>query len=102
MNTKVQRVLLPENRRILVTADIHAHGHLLKKLLKEALRNNDMDYIYREGVAQADAGADILDVNVGLPEIDEVAYVRFASVYRSFTDISSFMEELQAMVNTKK
>lgn len=42
-----------------------------KKLLKEALRNNDMDYIYREGVAQADAGADILDVNVGLPEIDE-------------------------------
>ena len=37
-----------------------------------------------------------------LKEIDEVAYVRFASVYRSFTDISSFMDELQAMVNTKK
>ena len=44
-----------------------------KKLLKEALRNNDMDYIYREGVTQSDAGADILDVNVGLPEIDEPA-----------------------------
>ena len=42
-----------------------------KKVLKEALRNNDMDYIYREGVAQTDAGADVLDVNVGLPEIDE-------------------------------
>lgn len=42
-----------------------------KKLLKEALRNNDMDYIYREGVTQSDAGAHILDVNVGLPEIDE-------------------------------
>ena len=42
-----------------------------KKMLKEALRNNDMDYIYREGVTQADAGADILDVNVGLPEINE-------------------------------
>ncbi len=42
-----------------------------KKLLKEALRNNDMDYIYREGVTQSDAGADVLDVNVGLPEIDE-------------------------------
>ena len=42
-----------------------------KKLLKEALRNKDMDYIYREGVTQTDAGADILDVNVGLPEIDE-------------------------------
>ena len=37
----------------------------------------------------------------GLKEIDEVAYVRFASVYRSFTDISSFMNELQKMVKTK-
>ena len=38
----------------------------------------------------------------GLKDIDEVAYVRFASVYRSFTDISSFMNELQKMVNTKE
>ncbi len=37
----------------------------------------------------------------GLKEIDEVAYVRFASVYRSFTDISSFMEELQNIVKNK-
>lgn len=42
-----------------------------KKLMKEALRNKDIDYIFREGVAQTDAGAHILDVNVGLPEIDE-------------------------------
>ncbi len=49
-----------------------------KKMLKEALRNNDMDYIYREGVAQADAGAHILDVNVGLPEIDEPAMMKNA------------------------
>ena len=34
----------------------------------------------------------------GLKEIDEVAYVRFASVYRSFTDTSSFMKELEKMV----
>ena len=37
----------------------------------------------------------------GLKEIDEVAYVRFASVYRSFTDISSFMSELNKMINNK-
>ena len=37
----------------------------------------------------------------GLKEIDEVAYVRFASVYRSFTDISSFMNELEKMVKNK-
>lgn len=36
-----------------------------------------------------------------LKEIDEVAYVRFASVYRSFTDISSFMKELETMVKNK-
>ena len=34
----------------------------------------------------------------GLKKIDEVAYVRFASVYRSFTDTSSFMKELEKMV----
>lgn len=43
-----------------------------KKLLKQALRDNDMDYILKEGITQKDAGAHILDVNVGLPEIDEV------------------------------
>ncbi len=42
-----------------------------KKLLKEALRNNDMDYVIREGISQRDCGAHILDVNVGLPDIDE-------------------------------
>ena len=43
-----------------------------KKLFKEALRNNDIDYILREGISQQEKGAHILDVNVGLPEIDEV------------------------------
>jgi 5-methyltetrahydrofolate--homocysteine methyltransferase len=43
-----------------------------KKLLKQALRDNDIDYIIKEGITQKDAGAHILDVNVGLPEIDEV------------------------------
>lgn len=42
-----------------------------KKLFKEALRNNDIDYIIKEGLAQQEKGAHILDVNVGLPEIDE-------------------------------
>ena len=42
-----------------------------KKLFKEALRNHDIGYIINEGIAQKDRGAHILDVNVGLPEIDE-------------------------------
>lgn len=36
-----------------------------------------------------------------LRDIDEVAYVRFASVYRQFKDIHTFMEELTALLNTK-
>ncbi len=42
-----------------------------KSRFKQALRENDMNYILREGVAQQQSGAHILDVNVGLPEIDE-------------------------------
>lgn len=44
-----------------------------KKLFKEALRNNDIDYILNEGLKQQEKGVHILDVNVGLPEIDEKA-----------------------------
>lgn len=49
-----------------------------KKLLKQALRDNDMDYILREGITQKDCGAHILDVNVGLPEIDETEMLKGA------------------------
>ncbi len=38
----------------------------------------------------------------GLQKLDEVAYVRYASVYRSFKDISSFMAELQKMMENKE
>ncbi len=42
-----------------------------KSKFKQALREHNIQYILEEGVRQADAGAHILDVNVGLPEIDE-------------------------------
>jgi len=37
-----------------------------------------------------------------LKDIDEVAYVRFASVYREFKDINTFMKELKALITNKK
>ena len=43
-----------------------------KKRFKQALLEHDIGYILSEGIRQEEAGADILDVNVGLPEIDEV------------------------------
>ncbi len=44
-----------------------------KKLFKQALLDNDMDYILNQAIEQQGGGADILDVNVGLPGIDEKA-----------------------------
>lgn len=42
-----------------------------KSKFKQALREHNMEYIYKEGLTQEEKGAHILDVNVGLPEIDE-------------------------------
>jgi len=58
-----------------------------KKKFKEALKNNDIDYILKEGIAQQEKGVHILDVNVGLPEIDEEKMLKTAVC------------ELQAIIN---
>ncbi|MGN0517233.1 MAG: homocysteine S-methyltransferase family protein [Acutalibacteraceae bacterium] len=42
-----------------------------KKILKEALVNHNIDYILRQATEQVDAGAEILDLNVGIPGVDE-------------------------------
>ncbi|MDR2702151.1 MAG: homocysteine S-methyltransferase family protein [Spirochaetaceae bacterium] len=42
-----------------------------KPRMKKALYDGDMDFLYREGLEQVEHGAQILDVNVGLPDIDE-------------------------------
>ncbi len=58
-----------------------------KKLFKEALRNNDINYILNQALEQINAGADILDVNVGLPEIDEKEMmVRVVKALQGITD----------------
>ena len=47
-----------------------------KKKFRQALKDHDMDYILKEAVAQQEQGAHILDVNVGLPDIDETAMMK--------------------------
>lgn len=42
-----------------------------KKRFQQALRDHDLNYILEQGMEQQEAGADILDVNVGLPGLDE-------------------------------
>ena len=62
-------VILGE-RPVIIGERINPTG---KKRFKQALKEHDLDYILREGILQQDAGAHILDVNVGLPDIDEAA-----------------------------
>ena len=59
-----------------------------KKRLKEALRSGNHDYVMGEAISQTDAGAQILDVNAGLPEIDERAtLVRLVSELQGVTTL---------------
>ena len=58
-----------------------------KKRLAQALRENDMGFLLQEGIRQQEAGADILDVNAGLPGIDEGAV------------LSRAVQELQAVID---
>lgn len=47
-----------------------------KKRLKEAIINNDFDYIFKEAIKQEEAGATLLDVNLGVPKTDDVANMK--------------------------
>ncbi len=61
-----------------------------------------------EAWAQERGGREIKAIEIGervmeeLKELDEVAYVRFASVYRQFKDINQFMEELKELLDRKE
>ncbi len=73
------------NRPVLIGERINPTG---KPRLKEALRSGDMSYILNEAVEQSDAGAHILDINVGLPEIDEVKMLaQVSSAVQSVTEL---------------
>ena len=66
---------LSSGRAFVDVKRVHVVGERInptgKKLFKEALLNHDLDYVKAQAMEQADAGAEILDVNVGLPKIDE-------------------------------
>ncbi len=76
-------VLLGE-KPVLIGERINPTG---KKLFKQALKEHNIDYILKEGITQQDGGADILDVNVGLPDIDEVRMM--TEVVRELQSVTS-------------
>lgn len=73
------------NKPVIIGERINPTG---KSRFKQALRENDFEYIFREGIAQQDNGADVLDVNVGLPEIDEpVVMEKAVTGLQAITDL---------------
>lgn len=72
--------------------DVYSIGERLnptgKKRLKQALETGDMSFIISEAISQVDAGADILDINVGAPNVDEIKMMR------------RIVEELQGVITT--
>ncbi len=74
-----------DDHPILIGERINPTG---KARLKQALRENDYDFVLREGLGQAEKGADVLDVNAGLPDIDEVEVLKELVVrLQSVTDL---------------
>lgn len=69
-----------------------------KSKLKQALKDRDMDYILKEAITQQDKGAHILDVNVGLPDIDEVSVMK--SVVREIQSVANLPLQIDT-VNEK-
>lgn len=65
--------------------------------LVNAIEAQSQNALKRE-VSSREIGEMVME---GLKNIDEVAYVRFASVYRQFRDVNSFLEELNEMLNKK-
>ena len=62
------KTVVMDNRVTIIGERVNPTG---KKALKEALKAKDMNYILNEAITQVKCGAHVLDVNVGLPEIDE-------------------------------
>lgn len=83
--TSYSKTTLIGEKPIIIGERINPTG---KKRLKEALVNKDFDYIVSEAVKQVDKKSDVLDVNVGLPEIDEKEMLTLA------------VKKLQSVVNT--
>ncbi|MEI3288130.1 MAG: homocysteine S-methyltransferase family protein [Faecalibacterium prausnitzii] len=65
-----------------------------KKRFQQALRDGDMNYILEQAVSQAEAGAQILDVNVGAPGVDEPA--RMEQVVKALQSVVSLPLQLDS------
>lgn len=75
VNNKKFTAICSSSKTVILGKEVKVIGERInptgKKKFKEALKSNNIDYILTEAINQVESGADILDINVGLPEIDE-------------------------------
>ena len=102
-------VIKKDNRREVFDANKVRSG-ILKACEKRPVSLDDIENLVRQveyracqqpdqEVTTEQIGLIVMD---GLRELDEVAYIRFASEYRQFKDVESFMTELQQMLDARK
>ena len=89
---KYNRSFVTSGSKIVYIENVKIIGERLnptgKKALKEAIINEDYDYMVNMAISEEENGADILDVNMGLPKIDEVAMmVNVVKKIQEFTNI---------------
>lgn len=75
LNNKRLTAICSSSKSVILGEEVKIIGERInptgKKKFKDALKSNNIDYILTEAINQVESGADVLDVNVGLPEIDE-------------------------------
>ncbi|MBO7721078.1 MAG: homocysteine S-methyltransferase family protein [Kiritimatiellae bacterium] len=85
ISSGIRALEIPSDDTIVIGERINPTG---RKRLKAALTEGDTAYVLREAVAQAEAGAAVLDVNVGVPGLDEPAVLeRTVDAVQSVTDL---------------
>lgn len=100
LRSATKQIVLGHNHRFCIIGErINPTG---RKIFQEQLRNGDMSAIERDVKAQVEGGADVLDVNMGLPLVDEADLLQKAvRMVQGFTDLplcidSSVVEALEA------
>ncbi len=101
--TPIKRQFTPKTRvcsgtKVVTVDSVKVIGERInptgKKRFQLALKENDMNYILKQASEQIDAGADILDVNVGVPGLDEVTLM--SQVVKQIQSISSIPLQIDA------
>ena len=102
-------VVKSDGRRVSYDREKVLRG-LLKACEKRPITREELEGLVDDverSVVFASLGSELTSKRIGeevmrrLRELDEVAYVRFASVYRRFTDLNQFMEELYALLSQR-